>query len=143
MELSISEYLGLIQSCQKVINEYNQNIALLEKIGDTGKSIEMRKTMIEQLTDEISLYKKKVSELKQSIKTYYSIYAKPSKSNHSAHTVCYFSSLENAKKHLVKESYDMDDNCTWYYSIEVVMDPSRVSFSELDQPPEHYPYSGW
>ena len=76
-------------------------------------------------------------------KVYYAIRARPSQNNHMEHIVCYFSSLENAQKHYVKTSYDYDDSCEWYYSIEIVTDESKVNFSSIDKPPEYYPYSGW
>jgi hypothetical protein len=143
--MSIADYIALLDSSQRAYDEIATGITILKNIKNgeqAQKSINTRIQILEVLQSEIEAYRLVVNTFKEQQKVYYAIRASPSKSNHVAHIVCYFSSLENAQKYLVPSSTDSDNNCTWYYSIEVVT-TTPMDLSKLDRPSSNYPYTGW
>lgn len=76
----------------------------------------------------------------------FKIFARPSKSDHIAHIVGYCSTKELAQKSIGNgSSYDSDDNCTWYYSIDEcnIATLSENDLLNIDKLPAHFPYYGW
>lgn len=76
----------------------------------------------------------------------FKISARPSKSNHVAHIVGFCSTKEIAQKSIgYGSSYDSDDDCTWYYSIDEcdITSLSENDLSRIDKLPSHFPYCGW
>lgn len=143
--MSIADYIELINSSLRACREIESSVATLKKmpINDMVlNSIYIRTNLIGNLTKEIETYRLIVNDFKEKQKMYYAITARPSKLDHSAHTVCYFSTLEKAQSQLRPSSHDSDDNCTWYYAIDVVTN-TNIDMSKLDRPPESYPYTGW
>jgi len=73
---------------------------------------------------------------------FYTIRCTPSKNDHMSHTVGIFSTIMEASQWLPQKasSHDSDDNCTWYYTIEVVNAKSASNLFLLDKQPESFPY---
>lgn len=77
----------------------------------------------------------------------YGILATPSKSDHSTHVACYFSTEEQAKAFVKNwpRSTDSDDFVTWTYSVvpKNLLDLPVHERQTVDVVPKHFPYTGW
>jgi len=110
---------------------------------------------IETIKNKIDCCHKQIKELQEEEKKLqllldkyphvYGILATPNKDNRVTHYACYFSSEEKANSVIEKycESYDIDDNVEWKYSVNKIIDSSNIDMLSLDKVPKHFPYIGW
>ena len=109
------------------------------------------RTKYEQEMQQLAQTKKLLEEktIENNKNTYskvFKIYARPSKSNHRDHTVGYCSTMELARKQIGSgSSYDDDDNCEWFYTIEEcdINSLDNGNILSIDKLPSHFPYTGW
>jgi len=73
--------------------------------------------------------------------------ARPSKTDHCAHTVGYLSKEEDADRWNGTDSTDSDDHVTWYYTCVKIytstMTDKELKSLKVDDLPRHFPYTGW
>lgn len=117
----------------EIDNLRNEIKTYSDRISDHGKKIE-------QLNKKLVIY------LRKKYPIIWYILATPSKSNHSTHDVCYFTSEEKAKTAIgCGISYDREENVTWTYQVFSKSSDSiaDIQILNLDNVPVHFPYTGW
>jgi hypothetical protein len=132
---------NLYAKYQQEKQQLAQTIKLIE---ETYAKEKQRLAPIKKLLKEITIEK---NLNKNSCSQVFRINAKPSKTDHDhmAHIVGYCSTMELAKEKIgCGSSYDEEDNCTWFYSIEVcdIVNLNEHAILYMDQLPLDFPYTG-